>query len=116
MIDVKLIHPTNYHDDMIMVTHILEWITSILALEEEKRQLMLKGYIVLYDEDRVSTLLICEGEHQQKILKMLQEPPGEYKDKYVACIMSEEPKVVEEKCDEYSDSDDDKVSIDIEET
>ena len=116
MIDVKLIEPTNYHDDMVMISRIITWITTTLALEEEKRNLMLRGYIVLNDEDRISVLLICEGEHEQRLLKMLQQPPGEYKDKYVACVLSEEPKVVEEKTDEKSESESDDIAIEIEET
>lgn len=116
MIDVKLIEPTNYHDDMVMISRIITWITTTLALEEEKRNLMLRGYIVLNDEDRISVLLICEGEHEQRLLKMLQQPPGEYKDKYVACVLSEEPKVVEEKTEEKSESESDDIAIEIEET
>jgi len=116
MIDVKLIPNTNYYDDMLMATKILQWIASLVALEKEKNDLMMKGFIVLCDEGRVSTLLITNPEHEKRLLQILQEPPGEYKDKYVACILSEEPKVVEEKCETDSDGDSDDVPIEVEET
>ena len=118
MIDVKLIKPSeDYRDDLVMITRILTWISSTIALEKEKHELMMKGFIVLYDEGKISTLLITDdGEHQQKLLKMLQEPPGEYKEKYVACIMSEEPKVVEEKSDDEKSEKETDVPIEIDET
>lgn len=118
MIDVKLLKPSDdYREDLVLITRILTWISTTIALEQEKHELMMKGFIVLYDEGKISTLLITDdGEHQQKLLKMLQEPPGEYKEKYVACIMSEEPKVVEEKSDDEKSEKEADIPIEIDET
>ena len=40
------------------------------------------------------------GKSQKHLLELLQQPPNEYKEKYIACVYSEEPVCVEERKDE----------------
>lgn len=102
---------------MMVVSNLLAWLTTTLAEDEANHSIKMNGYIVLCDSDgEFSTLIICEGESQKKLLKILQQPPEEYKEKYVACVLSKEPEPVKEKCEDDESEDEGKVPVEIEET
>lgn len=93
----KDIYSSDY-DAMMIVSNLLAWLCVEIA-ETERNKPKIKGYIVCQDDETtISTLIICNGmEDQNKILKILQDPPEEYKEKYVARIPCEEPNPVYEK-------------------
>lgn len=100
------------YDAMMYVANLIAWLTTTIADEEQQHKIQLKGFIVLRDnENTVSTLFICDGEDQTRLLKVLQEPPDEYKEKYVARVPCEEPLPVTEQS-----SSSDEGEIDVETT
>lgn len=108
----------NYYRAMCDVAKLFAWLTSeLLRLEETRKEteesIYLQGYTVLWDDaaDAPAILLFSNSldrANQECLLKILQQPPGEFKEKYVACILSQEPDSVNEvKCekeDNMSDS------------
>ena len=70
-------------------------------LEKQYNKIVLNGYFTLIDkEGSFATLLVCYGkENQSQLLKILQQPPNEYKEKYVAYVPCEEPSPVNEEQD-----------------
>ncbi len=108
----------NYYRAMCDVAKLFAWLTSeLLRLEEIRKEteesIYLQGYTVLWDgaADAPAILLFSNSldrANQECLLKILQQPPGEFKEKYVACILSQEPdsvnEVKSEKEDNMSDS------------
>lgn len=98
MIVLNTLERKNYSEDLILITRIIAWLLEEIDKnwKENYEQLVIPGYITYYDEDerKTFTILFCEGEDQKKIMNILQQPPGEYKGKYIACIPSKEPEVV----------------------
>lgn len=96
---------TNDKENMMYVTNLIAWLTTSLAQEKEYHKIVLSGYFTLIDkEGTFATLLVCYGkENQNQLLKILQQPPDEYKEKYVACVPSEEPCPVKEEENKKSD-------------
>lgn len=95
------------YDNMQAVGNLIAWLTTTIAMNEENHSIKLNGYIVVNEDDAstISTLFICEKESQEKVLALLQEPPGEFKGKYIARIPSEEPTPVQIKVDDEDASD-----------
>ena len=93
-------------DTMMCITSLLAWMSTTIAQEEEYHSIKVNGYMCVKDQDQViSTIIICDNnESQNKLLKLLQQPPAEYKEKYTACIPSSEPIPVQEQ---KNDEDDD---------
>lgn len=87
----KAITPT---DAMMMFTQLMGW----LCEEIKKQEKRISGYICLLntDDDSVSSLVLCDDKIKQEVLNLLLEPPGEFKDKYIASCPSVEPIPVEE--------------------
>lgn len=84
-------------DAMMYVANLLAWLTTTLATTEENKHLKLNGFVVLLNKEKtISTLILCNDDHQKEIYKILQQPPEEYKERYVACITCEEPSPVVE--------------------
>lgn len=119
----------NYYRAMCDVAKLFAWLTSeLLRLEEIRKEteesIYLQGYTVLWDgaADAPAILLFSNSldrANQECLLKILQQPPGEFKEKYVACILSQEPDSVKEmkseKEDNMSDSESEgSVEIEIE--
>lgn len=119
----------NYYRAMCDVAKLFAWLTSeLLRLEEIRKEteesIYLQGYTVLWDgaADAPAILLFSNSldrANQECLLKILQQPPGEFKEKYVACILSQEPDGVKEmkseKEDNMSDSESEgSVEIEIE--
>lgn len=90
------------------MSNLVAWLATALTLEKEKEKIRLQGYIVLYDDSKksASALLFCndDEESQKNILHILQQPPGEYKDKYIARVPCQEPEPVVEKKDDEEGS------------
>ena len=85
-------------DAMMYVTNLLAWLTTTLATDEAYQDVEMTGYMVVKDNMKIlAVLIMCHDENQRKILKLLQQPPEEYRTKYIANILSEEPNPVEEK-------------------
>lgn len=117
----------NYFKAMNDVAMLFAWLTSTLMTYEKERKeneetIYLQGYTVIWDgaADSPAILILSNSldvPNQERLLKILQQPPGEFKGKYVACILSQEPESVKEKKpekEEDNESDDD-IEIEIEE-
>lgn len=119
----------NYYRAMCDVAKLFAWLTSeLLRLEETRKEteesIYLQGYTVIWDgaADAPAILLFSNSldkANQERLLKILQQPPGEFKEKYVACILSQEPESVKEvkseKEDNMSDSESEgSVEIEVE--
>lgn len=84
-------------DVMMYVSNLIAWLTTTLATTEEYKHIKLSGFIVLLNKEHtISTLLLCEDKYQKELIKILQQPPEEYKERYEACITCEEPSPVAE--------------------
>lgn len=98
MIDVSILNSAGYHENMVLISALIAWLTKSLKDNKEYQDILLEGFVCYYDNmNRVSTLLLCEGESQKGILEILKQPPGEFKDRYVACVANIEPTPVVEK-------------------
>lgn len=104
------------------VATLFTWLTAtLLDYEKNKKEgeesIYLQGYTVIWDgvADVPAVLILSNSTdvaNQERLLKILQQPPGEFKGKYVACILSQEPESVKEiESDEGSSS---SVEIEIE--
>lgn len=103
----------NYYRAMCDVAKLFAWLTSeLLRLEETRKEteesIYLQGYTVIWDgaADAPAILLFSNSldkANQECLLKILQQPPGEFKEKYVACILSQEPESVKEVKSEKED-------------
>lgn len=104
-------------DVMMMVSELLVWLTTLIATDERYKELAIGGYLVLLNrEASVSTMIICRDDQQEKILQILQQPPEEFKERYVPHIFFEEEPVLVEKMDTEDEDDSGKMKIEIEET
>ena len=77
---------------------------------------ILQGTLLIYDKEhfKLNCCLICENpDFTKEVMSILQQPPEEYKEKYVACITSEEPKCV---CEKEEKEEKDETLIEVEET
>lgn len=102
---------------LMSVSQLLAWLTTTLKEEKEHHSIKLNGYMVLCEENgTISILLISNGDSQKQLLKILQQPPNEYKEKYIACVLSEEPQPVQEETEEDQDEQNSKCTGEIEET
>jgi len=108
MIDVSIRNSAGYHENMMLIASLLAWLTKSLKDNKEFQDILLEGFVCYYDAmNRVSTLLLCEGESEKAILEILKQPPGEFKDRYVACVANTEPIPVVEKKPIVKEPDDD---------
>lgn len=92
------------------LARIIEWLTmAILEKQSAEDSIALNGYISIVSMDgTVSSLLLCDGENQKKIMTLLQQPPGEYKEKYVAYELNNDTQAaVEEEKEEKDEEDED---------
>ena len=118
-----------YYRAMNDVATLFAWLTAtLLEYEKNKKEneesIYLQGYTVIWDSTTdVPAVLVLSNSadvaNQERLLKILQQPPGEFRGKYVACILSQEPVSVNEvKCekeDNMSDSESEgSVEIEIE--
>lgn len=84
---------------LMYITDILAWLTTALTGEEYKN-ITLSGYMAIHmSEGGYTCLILANDMDGEKILKVLQQPPPKYQEKYIACIVQEN--VVE--CDSKKD-------------
>ena len=83
---------------MMCMTSLLSWFTSIITMSEQYHHLSINGYVVVKAPDGTFTgIVVCDANQQDELLKIIQQPPSEYKGKYIACVPSnEEPESVRE--------------------
>ena len=91
-------------------------LTTISKTPELEKDNGVNGYLLLNDEDsQCGALLFVNKKYQKQILDILQQPPGEFKDKYIACVPCEEPQsvkeITEEKINNREDDDDEDLLI-----
>ena len=92
------------------ITRLIAWLVSIVEERNKVEPLEISGYIVFRNHsNEICSLIIAEEQYQKKILNILQQPPDEYKEKYVACIPSKEPDPVNEK--DYDDGNDESMDV-----
>lgn len=71
------------------ITRILTWLAQQI---QERDDLRLDGVIVANDSPtHVSAMLVVEGIYQKRFVELLKQPPGEFKDKYIASVTEPEP-------------------------
>lgn len=99
----------------VCVTGVLSWITQVLAENEENHDIELNGFLVAKSEQKISTLILCDIDVQQRLLKILQQPPEQYKGKYIPCILSQEPESVQEISETDSEEDSGNIVMEVEE-
>ncbi len=94
MIEVNFNKAITPNDAMMMFTQLMAW----LCEEIKKQDKQISGYLCLLntDDDSVSSLVLCDDKIKQEVLNLLLEPPGEFKEKYIASCPSVEPIPVEE--------------------
>lgn len=95
----------NEYENILQITNLLSWLVAIIR---DKHEIELNGFMVLKEKNPLtySILLILGDENSQKqTLNILQQPPEEFKEKYIARIPCEEPNPVKEKDDDSSDDD-----------
>ena len=80
---------SNDHDTLLNLTSLLSWITTeIKFFDIGNSFLNFRGYIVFQQADgKYKALLLTDsGERENKFLKVIQQPPGEFSGKYEAII------------------------------
>lgn len=78
---------------MMWLARIVAWLTDVL---KDRADILLEGVLMMRDQPMHTTsILICEGESQKLIIELLKQPPGEFKDKYIASVILEDPGVYE---------------------
>ena len=91
MIEIKLVTYTTVQEGMVLMANILKWLFESVAGDTE-------GVLWINNkkEERLLGLVMCNGAAKSKVLIALDGRPGEFKGKYVARSLTEEPTVVEE--------------------
>lgn len=100
------------YEIMMCASRMLAWLATILAQKDEYHNIEFNGYMVVKEKQRkgCSILIICGDQISQKrILNILQQPPEEYKEKYIARIPCDEPNPIHEQTKEDSDQYDIKI-------
>lgn len=78
---------------MMWLSRIVAWLTDAI---KDREDILLEGVLLMRDQPMHTTsILVCDGDSQKKIIEMLKQPPGEFKDKYVASVILESPGVTE---------------------
>lgn len=83
-------------NDLMWMSNLIGWLVTTIAMTQDKKpedeKLKLRGYVVLVEEgNRVAGLLLCDGKDQDEILKIIKQPPDNFKGKYEAHILVAEP-------------------------
>ena len=103
------------YDAMMCASRLLAWLAALLAQKDEYHNIEFNGYMIVKEKEKEKTgcsvLIICgDPISQKRILNILQQPPEEYKEKYIARIPCDEPNPVHEQTKEDSDQDDIEIS------
>lgn len=101
---------------MMLLTNLIGWLVTHIAKDEDKKGIILNGFVILRDDRlELTGLIVCDGNSQKRIIEILQQPPEAYKGKYIARIISEEPVLVKEESEDDKHKDDRQIPIKIEE-
>ena len=101
-----------FYDAMLYTAGLLAWLTTKLAQDDELHDIDMSGFMVVKDKKtkKVSGLIFTGSpESQKKLVTILQQPPNEYKEKYIACVPCQEPVSVHEQTEEENLEDKDKI-------
>jgi hypothetical protein len=94
------------NENMMYISNFIAWLATSIVHEKSLHQIELNGFLTLKDSDnKVATLLLCDSECQREVLNILQQPPNEYKEKYIARVPCNEPSPVNEEQNKESDED-----------
>ena len=95
MIELR-VKAENYYDAMALTAAILQWLTSLLAKEKKN---FFNGFLSLVDKNKKDfvTVLMCEMPEQVAIHNILLQPPGEFKGKYTAHWVVDEPVLLKDE-------------------
>ena len=91
---------------MMCASRLLTWLATTLTQKDEYHSIEFNGYMVVKEKQKsgCSILIICgDPISQKRILNILQQPPEEYKEKYIARVPCEEPNPIHEQTKEDSD-------------
>ncbi len=98
------------YEAMMCASRLLAWLAATLAQNEEYHNIEFNGYMIVKEEGKekgktgCSVLIICgDPVSQNRLLKILQQPPEEYEHKYIARIPCNEPEPVHEQAKEDAD-------------
>lgn len=84
----------------IIISQFLEWLFNRISKfnEDETINIDVNGFLLLKEKDGgYSALIMCPDIYNdKKILNIVLQPPEEFKERYIACIPSEEPESVTE--------------------
>lgn len=102
MIEIVWCETSTVNDYMLKATNLLAWLLTTINHQEEYRNIDFNGYMMVKDKTNgCATLLICgDPSSQKKLLTILQQPPEEYKEKYIARVPCDEPMPVHEQTEE----------------
>ena len=98
MIDLTWVFEKDTRMNAIVIAEFMVWLLKVLN-EEDNQDIIINGTMIFRDCEaplKYSLLLMCEEKKQKKLLQILQQPPGEFSGKYVACIFTKEPEPVVE--------------------
>lgn len=98
---------------MMYLSQLIAWLSNEITTKKEYEDLTISGYIITYEKSTVLIFPDKNTEKQKRILNILQQPPEEFKEKYIACIYSEEPKSVSERKETEVDEDNNELKIEI---
>lgn len=86
------------YQQVVAVTNIMLWLsTYVQEHQQELNGLSINGYVVVMDYGKIHCVVTTDEKNEKTLLNILQQPPNEFKEKYVACIHCEEPEVVVER-------------------
>ena len=99
---IELLYCNRTEKSIACLTNLLSWLAATIEENERYKDIDLSGFMILKNsKDGVAGLIICgDNTSQTKILEVLQQPPGEFKGKYIARVPAEEPVCVEEKAED----------------
>ena len=106
MIEIIWTETLQEYEVMMCATRMLAWLAATLAQKDEYHDIDFNGYMVVKEKQKsgCSILLICgDPISQKRMLNILQQPPEEYKEKYIACVPCDEPNPVHEQTKEDPD-------------
>ena len=92
------------HETMMFMSNFIAWLCTTIAQDEKNRRIEYQGYMLVKEPSgKCSALILCgDMKSQTKILGLLQQPPEQFRGRYIACVPCEEPTPVKEE----SESDD----------
>lgn len=88
------------YDLMMYASSFMTWLAVTLT-EEKNHEIEFNGYLIVKEKEKGCSILVISGnpESQKRILQILQQPPEEYKEKYIARVPCDEPDPVNEQTD-----------------